>query len=537
MGSEGLPWVLFASLTLGAGIIIGGYWAYEVLGWGGYWGWDPVENSSLVPWLTTLALVHGLLVQKSRGALQRTNLFLAIVSFLLVIYATFLTRSGVLADFSVHSFEDFGLNVHLLIFMIGISVVSIYFLVWRFKSIPGQRIVFIHVNRENILTVSMMVLCASALLTLVGTSSPIITGLFGTASRVESTFYGRLNLPLAILMGFLLGLNPLLMWAQNDNRILVKRIALPAVLAMVSMVVGFLAGLDTIAMVLFTGASAFAFWSNVTTLVRTARISVWTSGGPLAHLGVGLLFIGIIGSSVYDTSERVMLPKDVAQRAMGCDLIYRGQVFSPDGKTQLRIEVKDGKSTYDVLPRYYYSEYNRGTMKTPDIRRSLFADVYISPLELMQDSVQTGSKLLMKKGETKEFAAYVIQFLGFDMASHGEAMKAVRIGANLKVTYRGKDYEIEPALIIEGGERKPQPAAIPESNASVILSSINADQKMIELVFQNLGTGLQPASENVVIEISRKPLMNLLWMGTLCMMLGVFLGVKRRAGKTEMMVW
>ncbi|MEJ2543480.1 MAG: cytochrome c biogenesis protein CcsA, partial [Calditrichaceae bacterium] len=98
-----LPWTVFTSLTLGAGIILGAFWAYETLGWGGYWGWDPVENSSLIPWLTVLALLHGLLVQNMKGSLKKTNYFLSTITFILVIYATFLTRSGVLSDFSVHS--------------------------------------------------------------------------------------------------------------------------------------------------------------------------------------------------------------------------------------------------------------------------------------------------------------------------------------------------------------------------------------------------------------------------------------------------
>ncbi len=115
------PWTLFSWGMLGAGIAIGAYWAYEVLGWGGYWGWDTVENSSLVPWLTATALAHGLITQKSRGTLARWNLFLAPITFALVLYATFLTRSGVLSESSVHSFTDTGLgpflvdyNMHLL---------------------------------------------------------------------------------------------------------------------------------------------------------------------------------------------------------------------------------------------------------------------------------------------------------------------------------------------------------------------------------------------------------------------------------------
>ena len=105
-----MPWALVTVVTLGCAILLGGYWAYVTLGWGGYWGWDPVENSSLVPWLASAALVHGMLLQRARGRFRKLNFSLAILAYVLVVYATFLTRSGVLADFSVHSFVDLGIT-------------------------------------------------------------------------------------------------------------------------------------------------------------------------------------------------------------------------------------------------------------------------------------------------------------------------------------------------------------------------------------------------------------------------------------------
>ena len=112
------PYSLFVSLSLGAGIIMGGYWAYTTLGWGGYWAWDPVENSSLIPWLTSLVLLHGLIIQKKHGGLVKTNIFLAWFTFVLVLYGSFLTRSGILADFSVHSFSQTVINNYLVAFVV-----------------------------------------------------------------------------------------------------------------------------------------------------------------------------------------------------------------------------------------------------------------------------------------------------------------------------------------------------------------------------------------------------------------------------------
>jgi cytochrome c-type biogenesis protein CcmF len=127
-----MPWVVFTVVTLGLGIFLGGYWAYETLGWGGYWAWDPVENASLIPWLVGIALVHGMVVEKSRGTWRRTNLFLAITLFLLIVYGTFLTRSGVLADFSVHSFVDLGYNNFLWASIVIIGIIS--YGLWAYRA-------------------------------------------------------------------------------------------------------------------------------------------------------------------------------------------------------------------------------------------------------------------------------------------------------------------------------------------------------------------------------------------------------------------
>ncbi|RMF66398.1 MAG: hypothetical protein D6743_06430, partial [Calditrichaeota bacterium] len=160
--ARALPWTLFTSVTLGAGIVLGGYWAYGTLGWGGYWGWDPVENSSFVPWLVSFALFHGLIIEKTRGALKRTNLLLAILLFVLVLYATFLTRSGVLADFSVHSFQDLGLSSLLLLFLLLPIGLGLWLFVRRYDSVPVAPLGFGRLNRENLLFYSMLVLLGSA---------------------------------------------------------------------------------------------------------------------------------------------------------------------------------------------------------------------------------------------------------------------------------------------------------------------------------------------------------------------------------------
>ncbi|MDQ5854371.1 MAG: cytochrome c biogenesis protein CcsA, partial [Chloroflexota bacterium] len=135
------PWTLLAWACMGTGLALGGFWAYESLGWGGFWGWDPVENSSFVPWLFASALLHGLVLQGSRGSFRRANLLLAITGYLTVIYSTFLTRSGILGNFSVHSFVELGLMGYLVVFILIFAALGFGMLLWRWRSI-GRRVLY-----------------------------------------------------------------------------------------------------------------------------------------------------------------------------------------------------------------------------------------------------------------------------------------------------------------------------------------------------------------------------------------------------------
>jgi len=221
-----MPWTLFAFVTLGAGIIIGGYWSYKVLGWGGYWAWDPVENASLLPWLLIIALMHGMVLQNKRKKLYKTNLILAVFSFILIIYCTFLTRSGVLADFSVHSFMDLGITGWLVFFMLAFLTISLGLFFLRLNDMPlskkGNNINFF--SREFGLISAIILLCVSTILIGLGTSAPLITRLLEKASKVSTQYYVDTNLPLGILMAFLLSIVPLMTWGKNSFSKLTPRL-------------------------------------------------------------------------------------------------------------------------------------------------------------------------------------------------------------------------------------------------------------------------------------------------------------------------
>jgi cytochrome c-type biogenesis protein CcmF len=227
------------AVMLAAGNIMGGFWAYKTLGWGGYWAWDPVENSSFIPWMTSLALIHGFLIERTKGSLRKTNLFLALFTFLLVVYGTFLTRSGVLADFSVHSFVDLGVNAYLIIFMVGFTALSLGIFLARFTGIKGPGVDLSITSREFVLLMSVWILVLIGLLVLSGTSWPLITTLLGRPGTVDTGVYTRVTFPLAIIIGLFLGFAPFTLRSGRSYGTLFKKV-LPSFLAAVSVTGSFI---------------------------------------------------------------------------------------------------------------------------------------------------------------------------------------------------------------------------------------------------------------------------------------------------------
>ncbi len=536
----GFSWSLFASLALGAGITIGGFWAYEVLGWGGYWGWDPVENSSLVPWISTLVLIHGFVVFRAKGSLQRTNMFMAIIGFILVLYATFLTRSGILADFSVHSFVDLGINNYLIGIMIVSIVVGLGLFVKRFREIKSPKIDTSSFNRELLLLLSMYVLGAAALFTFVGMSSPIITGFIGKASQVDVSFYNKVNLPVAIIMAILLGITPLLGWIEDRKITILKRYSLSLILTVLSCVIAYVAGVTSPVLLLFVGAAVFALISNVIIIFRQYRVGWLHIGGPLSHIGIALLLIGIIGSGSYDESKQLILKQNETQSIYGYNFTFKG-ISNPQAlKPIMNIEVSDGKNSFLAQPKLYFSQYNQAMMREPDIKVLPLKDLYISPLELQQLGLPGNHNPMIEiaKGETKEILGYKITFIKFDVGQHAET-GAMSVGAVLNVESENINNSVVPLLTFdEKGNRKPIPAELPILSSfsnqglkpHVTLDALSVEEKKILLEFHGFTSPHQGIEQTqaLVVDVSIKPLMMVVWTGVILIILGTLIAWRRR---------
>jgi cytochrome c-type biogenesis protein CcmF len=499
-----MPWALVTVVTLGCAILLGGYWAYTTLGWGGYWGWDPVENSSLVPWLASAALVHGMVLQRARGRFRRLNFALAILAYLLVVYATFLTRSGVLADFSVHSFVDLGITGWLVANLVVFLLLGVGFLIWRWREIPSEAGDEPFFSRTVFFVLAIAALLGTAAMVLLGTSAPLITRLATKPSQVSAAFYNRVTLPIGIFLAALLGVVPYLNWkgTQTEFR---RRIGVAALLSVAAGVViyavaaGALRGGMNLLYIAFLFVSLFAFFSNLLKTIdeiRRGRFRV--AGGYLAHVGLGLMLAGIITSSAYDRSAKVVLPLNQSRQVLGYTLTFRGiDKPTPTAKDAMLVEVKDASgNTYIARPHMFRNEKSNQLVANPDVRIRLTHDVYVSPIEFDPGQPPEGSVIELTKGQSAAVGPAKVTFEGFDMNGAHDSASNISIGARLAVEVGSSRESVTPIIrSTANGFASDQLAIAGMPGVSVQLTGINAGEGRVRLQFSGIGGGVAKRAE------------------------------------------
>lgn len=295
-----LPWALGANLCLLIAIFLGGYWAYETLSFGGYWAWDPVENASLVPWIVGMAGIHTMLVQRRSASSQKASLIFAILAYVLVVYQTFLTRSGILGEASVHSFVDLGLYNQLLLFMLTMVLMGVGFMVARFKSMPHQEREDPILSKEFMMFAGALVLFLSGLVIILGTSSPVIGRFFvANPTPPEMSFYNNWSIPFAVLISVMTVLTQYLWWKKADNienlaGLIMGPTILASVLAITTIILGDVR--NPIYMV-YILAGWFGVIGNGWLMIAIAKKKTRMIGGTLTHVGFTVMLLGFMGSA------------------------------------------------------------------------------------------------------------------------------------------------------------------------------------------------------------------------------------------------
>ncbi|MDP3486825.1 MAG: cytochrome c biogenesis protein CcsA [Bacillota bacterium] len=520
---KSLPWALLGWLFLGAGILIGGVWAYQVLGWGGYWGWDPVENSSLIPWLTGGALIHGLLVQRKRGGFLRANHFLAITTYLLVIVATYITRSGMMAEYSVHAFAETPLSRWIGLFVMTFSLVGYGLFGLRYRDIgegDGEQISFF--SRPVGFGLTMLLLSVSAGLIMLGTLAPVISGWFGLPATVDSSFYLRTNGPLAAALLVLLGLILVLGRSGLSWATMQDALAVPLLGLSMTIVGAFLLGIKAPLDLVFLGLGAFALLSNLLHLWQS-----WISrglkftGGYLAHIGIALILIGFLVSTNYTKSDTVYMSAGRPVQALGYEFTWLGYTAGGNNDA-LNIQIVRRNSSGIAHPKMYMVGGQQ--MREPGIKRNLWQDIYISPIEM---AVEFPGHILVQEGRFFTYGEHSIQFSELRQSSPHVAGEAIEVSATLIVRYVGDVQVIAPTLRLNAGISESVGTALPNSELMVYLQAVDPAQG---LAWFTIGDEAQPRQELLIAEVKAKPFVSFLALGALLLTLGTGIACWRRFG-------
>ncbi len=355
-----LPWTLGANLCLLISIFLGGYWAYETLSFGGYWAWDPVENASLVPWILGTAGLHTMLIQRKSAMAQKSSILFAILAFVTIVYQTFLTRSGVLEDASVHSFVDLGLYNQLLMFILVITLVGLGMFFYRYKELPSPGNEAPIISREFIMFSGAFVMFMTGFVILLGTSTPIIGRLVvDNPTPPEQEFYNTWTLPFAVLLAILTVIAQFLWWKKHDAESLSSALITPTLLASITTIIAIiLIDLDNLAYMIYLFAAIFALFGNGQIMMGLIRRNAKTIGGTMTHIGFAVLLIGFLGAA-YD---RPMVDEQTTQYNQA---VLAGEVMDDDG--------------YPVTRTIEFVQLNKGEPKLIDGRYKVtFVDAEVT---------------------------------------------------------------------------------------------------------------------------------------------------------------
>ena len=505
-------WTMFAWIALGVSLVMGGYWAYETLGWGGFWAWDPVENSSLIPWLFLTTQVHSLFIKRQRRGLMRFSLIMVCMTFWSVLYGTFLTRSGVLADFSVHSFVDLGINQFLIGGLVFFMLLGTFFLVLRWREIKPEPSYSKVNSRSYLVTLGIVILFMGGLLVMIGTSAPLITRLTDKASAVGQVYYFNTMTPIAVAILLLTALFPSFRWNEGIGKPLL-------------LLVGLSVGLATVATLMITG---FTYRPIYLALFGTAGWSLTSNGwvfvdswrrgklqaGYLSHVGLAMALVGAAVANGFESKEQVTLPQNQQVSAMGYDLKFTELEQTAKG-FNCHVQVSGKGSDFLAVLRNEYPKNSDGVMRKPHVESHLLYDLYLSPVSVDQPKPdEAAGGIFLKKGETTHFDKYDITFHRFDIANHGES--TMTAAALVTVTHDGRAEDVTPSLQVVKNGVMPIAAQLDSGKVSISIAGVRPEEGGVVLAMSGPNIPAPKVQEaTLVVEISKKPLIGLFWFGTL----------------------
>jgi cytochrome c-type biogenesis protein CcmF len=385
---------------LSVGIVAGGWWSYEVLGWGGYWAWDPVENASFLPWLTATAFLHSVMVQERRGMLKTWNLSLIIGTFLLTLFGTFLTRSGILD--SVHAFTEGVIGPLFLAFIALIMIVSLVLIAWRSDRLHAPGSLDAVVSRESAFILNNLLFVAFTFTVLLGTTFPLIVeAVNGNRVSVGPPYFNMVSIPIGVLLLFLMGVGPALPWRRTTPGKMKRAFVVPVVVGLASGLLGFVLGTRSFwPLVTFTFAGFVMativeeFRKGVRARQRIAGVSAPVAlgqiltrnnrryGGYIVHAGIVVIIVALAISGTYRFEREVTLQRGELMQLGDYGIVF-DEVWAEEQEQRFVVGgtftvFHRGNEVGVMQPSLKYYPNAQQPIGTPDVRSTLKEDLYLT---------------------------------------------------------------------------------------------------------------------------------------------------------------
>jgi cytochrome c-type biogenesis protein CcmF len=564
-----LPWTFFGVMILGTGILMGGAWAYEALSFGGFWAWDPVENASLVPWLTFVGAAHVMVIHKNKGQSLLITFVLTIITFILILYSTFLTRSGILGDSSVHAFTDLGMSGQLLVYLLTFLLLGIVLIVINWKHFPKPENEESVWSREFWMFVGAMVLSVSAFQIIFTTSIPVINKIFGSNIAPPTDpiqHYNSFQVWVAVIVALLIGVGQYFKFKKTEMNDFLKSISISffgsIVITGLLTVILDLLSVQQIPYIILLFSSVFAITANASYFISVLKGRLKLSGASVAHVGFGMILLGALISMSkselisrntsgvdleklgedFPNAENIMLVKNDTlsmggwfvtyngKKKEGVNVFYEIDYFSKDENGKY---VKD----FTLYPRIQMNP-RMGNVAEPATKHYIGKDVYthITYAELDEekekkpDEFKKARTVTLAPGDTVFGSNSIIIFEGLDKnvdkTKYNLGEKDIAVAAQMRVVdVQNNSFTARPVYSIQSVYAVPFADEITELGLKFIITKLIPESGKVELELHEKNSNLK---EFIILKAIVFPGINILWAGCLIMVIGTVLAIRHR---------
>lgn len=578
-----ISWACFSAAVLGTGVMMGAAWAYESLSFGGYWAWDPVENASLVPWLTLVAGLHTNLIYRNTGYSLRPTYFFYIISFSLILYSTFLTRSGILGDTSVHAFTDLGMNVQLLLFLLVFIVPALFLYFRNYKSIPSIIKEENTYSREFWIFIGSLVLFLSGIVIIAKTSVPVFNKVFGSniAPPEDAEFaYNQIQVFVAVVLGLLTAVTQYFKYKDTPKAFFGKKIWIPTLLALaITLAISFWGHINydkkgpgfLVAIHIAVFAAVYAVVANAAYIWLGLKGKLKAAGASVAHVGFGLILVGILissskktvlswnttgitplradpkakGNAAGDPAENITLFKALATDMGKYMVTYVQDTINPkDRKRYFEIDfkAKEGGEAFKLYPDVIkQNKGGEGFSANPAAQHYWYKDIFVYITSFQENNREDTTSFKNREVTAGDTLFYGNGFMVLNKVSVNPAELKSKYNDDetalfLDMTVISKDgrrYPVKPGIALKGMEvRNITDTVVAQSLVLKFNKVLDQKTGKLEIGVKESGS----ITDLITLKVYEFPLINVLWLGVVVMVIGFFMSIYQRikAGKNSL---